>query len=1269
MKFIQKSQEAVRDKANAALAGLEELKERGNDLGINQIISKYSKQTKLAGTALKSGAMYGGDVLGGLIGDSNTATMGAVGAGTLLAGNSADTAKEKGSALYQARLRQKNNAAGVGAGTGDVKAAGGNTISNTASMARNLALTATGANVAGITDFGPGALSYALSPGYAMTQASGGLGLLGANAMQGSSSILSGVSSVTDSLGLDKLSGLAASGSKSAAASSSSMAVDGAMSGILPGVAATILAAKAAKGAYKWSQEESSSKTKVKTKNTITTGTQPHELENKFGNLNLMRREITKLVNMNQISPADALQANLLSMIEAHTSVIPLIAANSSDSQSIKDKEGGNAAQKHLDNMFGDSGVERVEGMGQDRRSIFERIATSIELGSANASMAFDPAAILNNFLNGRSTSKLYNEANNRSRDKDPFKAEKKFGEQFGVASTLVQAIHTTPAQIMNKAKTFEAKQLSILGLISEINRFSAHELLKIRTDGFGLTSGGKSHGRLAQFKDEVQQQEDAENNGIYESWGFKAADEALGYIPIFAAVTSAMKMGVSATRWSSDLFKGDIKTDDDGFALTDDNGNLTGEREKNRTSFQVLLDYLGEDVKNVKLDSELALRDEVGATELSSTDLMASYLGGAYPDQFELLLDYNLSQKESLESLAGDIERSKRTKLTMNKYDGKFREAEYHRDKDEDIRQRVIEQSKELLPQMTWIGDLIQEKNKDRMIQSQIELAIKNGNTFLRDALADNDPDDPNRAISSSAENIRTDIYGEVETATSESISVDDIQEQERILEESNRKLTAAERQVIILEEIRDCLDCSSSGTRNKANQRSGNSNDGMGFGLGLGGGSGNSRSSRRNHINSSGGFDTSIIESNAERIDRENRTRHSNESARLQNNRVMGQVRNAERMRAISDFFNPAQWLRNIRSPGFAARLIGWIPILGPALLNPVVQGVLIAGMAAAAGYAIHQAAFGEEDGYSNLTDTQKRKADRLLTDFEIKVNNLDEDKKKSGQLLKKSNIRDLNLLYQAAVNDGDDFMISVLEDELSRRGIKHQGANIKGSIQNGIDYGSIFNNSVDDNKFKKETLRSLSGMNLKALREYYDKNDEHMNFDMKKKVKSFELEQIKSTEPSKYKEALQEFNDEFDTEGNAKKAKIIADKDAAAEAQRIYKQTAENEKRKKKETKEAYDIFHKRTETMKAEFMVDGKLTANEIKGLVTYLKQEQSLSKYESEESKKHIKAQLQMLNIIANKDTNIQNNVSLIGESSDDSRLMTLLKSNPINQFK
>jgi hypothetical protein len=758
---------------------LDQMAETGDRTGLNKVLNSraFKKLKMVAGVGKIAAGAVGGKAAEML------APMLPVSSAMMLMSGAKQTADAQKNA-YQRNLNQK---AGTGSGFGDAAASAASAGSSFAKLMK------TGAY--GAAAMGGGLNTSLLSTGMMGSSLFGG--------MQGMGSAAAG--------GLASGAGMLGLGSAGQAA----------ISGLSPmgmGIASMIAMQKGAGALNKYMSKDSSTKIEINRTQMTTMGTSPHELETTYGSTRMLQMQIKRLQNQHQMKPGESLIANILAMIEGHTSVLPFIAAESVDNESRKNKEGGYGGQKTLSDTFGDDGTIHSADSSTKDVSLTNRFFGGIEMGMANALSTFDPGTYLSATLQGKSVTEMYNTANSKIKGVDALQSEEQFAEKMGVSSSLVQAIHTTPSQIMSKASTFESKQLSILGLISEISRFSAHELLKIRTDGFGITQAS-SHGLLARIREENEINNMADDS-FYESH-FKTIDEKLGYIPGYNVLSGTAKMASGGYNWVKDMFGGDLEKDADGNQVyeTDENGDTIMERQasgkmgakkkrkKNRGLQEVMYDWMASDLSNTTLNSEEALRDAVGATELGPQDLMANYLGKAYPDRFELLLKYNHSQMESLKSMAGPIKRSKFDELSMNKFDGTFAGNDYHAAKDEDIKDRMMKQMTTLNASPSIWGQMFSAKNEDKLIDSQLKKA-RGGNSFL-----DNFLNSDGQSVSSISSKNKDET---------ENVSAQDAQDSQKSEEQQERKFSMQERQLILLEEIRDgvCGNCTK-GNRKKISKR----------------------------------------------------------------------------------------------------------------------------------------------------------------------------------------------------------------------------------------------------------------------------------------------------------------------------------------------------------------------------------------------------------------------------------------------------------------
>jgi len=520
----------------------------------------------------------------------------------------------------------------------DKAAALTNSARNFSQVGKNVFYGSTALGMTGLADVTKN--SFALAPGGAgmgVTKLAGGadaMGHFGANALGG----------------LLKTAGMDGAG----------IAVQG-MNPMIAGMMMAMALSKGGTALHKIFNKNSEMNLNKNTKrDTSVHGKQPHELEDMYGSTHSYMAAIARMQQMGQIDAGTAILGQILASIEGHTSVLPLLAADTTNADK-KRKAKTNKALNHLSDQFGEDGtLSRGDQRKNDDPGIVFKLANRLERFSAEFQSTFDIMGQVSNTLNGKSSTRLANEANDIGKKGDLLKAQKDFGRRFGVSTNMVQAIHTTPTQIMNESDSYEGRVISILGLISEISRFSAHELLQIRSQGFGIKAG-ESSSYLKKMQDKAEEEREAKDNKseFYENW-LKGIDETLGYVPGWNMLSGTIKMGKKAIDGSKELLN-DHKE-----------GNLRNPKE-------VFMDWLNDGAGNEKLKTEESIRNAIGANELSNEQKMSTYLGGDFPNKFEELLNYARRIDESTAAMAGPIKRKSRAQETMNEFTGKMGDKNYH--------------------------------------------------------------------------------------------------------------------------------------------------------------------------------------------------------------------------------------------------------------------------------------------------------------------------------------------------------------------------------------------------------------------------------------------------------------------------------------------------------------------------------------------------------------------------------------------------------------
>ena len=640
----------------------------------------------------------------------------------------------------------------------DTAAAGLNSMKNIGTTGRNLFYTNTAlAGLAGATghtglqNFAQGGADVAR--GSFMMGPSGG-GLIGSKLMGG----VSGMGEITGGA-MSKL--LATAGIQGVS-----------INPMMAGVATMMALSKGTSALHKMVNNKSSLGQNKSNRSISFHSKHPHQLEDEHGNVMLYQGLIAKMQSTGQIDVQTAILGQILTAIEGHTSVLPLIAAEIVNGEKRKDKQ-SNKSLNELEDKFGSDGkLSRHDQSKKNDPGFMFKWASRLEKFSSNFQSTFDIMSQLSNTLNGKSSTALANEAKEFGKTGDLLEAQKEFGRKYGVSTGMVQAIHTTPSQIMDQADTYEGRVISILGLISEINRFSAHELLQIRTKGFGLTSA-ESSSYLAKAQQKIEEERESEEgyNETYERW-FKGIDEKLGLIP----------------GWN--VLSGSVKMINSGYDF------LTKEDPKSKSMGQHFNDWILKGYENVNLGSEEQLKTAIGAKELSAEQRMATYLGFDYPNKFEELLDHIKRIDESTASMAGPVGRVGRVRETMNNFTGLMGDNSYHTEINSEILEKLNNEFNTLDgSNATLLQDLFggSKKAQKQLKRSQRAKFMENNPNFLDD--------------------LKSGLYndgGEKTESRNYSDGSSSLQEQQEQQSENiriERQLSTSEQQLITLLEIRDIL------------------------------------------------------------------------------------------------------------------------------------------------------------------------------------------------------------------------------------------------------------------------------------------------------------------------------------------------------------------------------------------------------------------------------------------------------------------------------
>ncbi len=694
-----------------------------NNLRNNAMIKKARAASSITKMGALTAGVEGFEKIG--LGDQHADILEAAGA-SMLGINAFGKGSETSKALSEAAKRKEVSTQKEGDnGSKNNAASAANSFKNSGSFLKNQFLM----NQIGAPSLlgdGVGSVGFGMGPN--------GMGMLASKGFD------KGITGLGDSAsgGLESL--INKSGSKLGDDGFTDLSMLGGMPG---GMAAMMAVSKLGKMGFDKIQEGSSlNKNKLSDRQTRTKGTQPHQLESDYGSTTLLNMQLMRLQSQNQVDPGTALMITALNMIEGHTSVLPMIASETVDQESRKTKEGAGSAQNKLHDLFGDDGISsKYDQMSGGReRTITEKILQGIEMGSAEMVSTFDLTSQFSNLMSGISSTKVANETRDNINSGVQTSAEKEFGLTFGISSSNVQVLHTSPAQLLMGSNNAEDAQIRLLGGIFQASQMNAQELLTIRTNGFGITSG-TSYGHLKDLIDQKEMEKLGEkSSGIYEQW-VRPMDELLGYIPGWNMLSGTAKMVNRTTKGAQDYFI-DKETDRKDYDSDEEydqavENNKSGYK-KSRNIKEVFTDWMESGLENDVFNSEESLRKAIGAEVMTDEKKMYTYLGGDYPDRFELLLKYNHHQMQSLESLVGDIDRTETEDLTINKYTGKLGDDQYHDEEDAKIRSNLDFEKSKIGFKDGWMGEIYQSLNNESMVDHMWDKA-KGKNNGIEEFLNEN--------------------------------------------------------------------------------------------------------------------------------------------------------------------------------------------------------------------------------------------------------------------------------------------------------------------------------------------------------------------------------------------------------------------------------------------------------------------------------------------------------------------------------------------------
>jgi len=733
----------------AGLSGLRH--SASSNLGLNKIANTRALQYTKLGSGIAKAAVIGSHSIDPII---SAAVLG-TNLGTRVFGSNRSTSKM----LKDAKTRQIiSNQKDYGNKGWDNAAAGSNTATNMSKLMMN---------------------QYALA-------SIGGPSLLSADAAR----VMMGLSPTSAGIGLStSLGGIGGIGS--------AMGLHGGMAA-MGGTGALMAASIAGNKVSKFINNKSST-SGIRPGLLRTHRTRYSDLTDDSGTL-VLQNSLSRLQSIGSISAGESLTISSLIMIYGAVSASAAVAADIRDQGSLKNKEGAGKGHSAVHKLFGDKGernnFDQINNEERDK-SGSEKFFQTLETTSARIVNAYDPMTQMSNLLSGQSSTALSNEVRDRF---SPLllNSEREYGKNTGLSTVTVQTLHLSASQALGNSQTYEDKVIRLLGWIGELNKHSGKELTAIRAEGIGIgisKFGDNGHFSLSRLK-QAKEDEELEKNTVYDRY-FKKVDETLGYIPGYNMISESAKLASGAMRTTQDFFE---KKD-----VLDRDGNSTGEQKSSfdETEFNPLVRIKNNIMDTIGVDSFLNdddIKSEIGATELSSQDKMSAYLGNDYPDRFELALSYLHSIKSATEATAekttGGYKKTKFKSLSTNKFTGRLGDNTYHNEVNNNIYNKLVKQYDKIGKNSNIVSSIYKLFRDPEDLKKEVFDKQTKGSNFISNVL------------DGTLDGVTKNNYNNTTYTT----SVQDIQDEEENEETRTRTLTVAEKQLIVLEDIRAgvCGDCS---------------------------------------------------------------------------------------------------------------------------------------------------------------------------------------------------------------------------------------------------------------------------------------------------------------------------------------------------------------------------------------------------------------------------------------------------------------------------
>ena len=487
-----------------------------------------------------------------------------------------------------------------------------------------------------------------------------------------------------------------------------------------------------------------------------------------------MRPQINSVLNTiptENYNPIEAMKLNLLGMISDNTSNLTYIHDLLNNNNIEKDFAGGNSAANTISSKIDTNQRNTNDQLKNiNQLSLLDKSILSFERFTNNLNL-LNPLTNISSSLRFKSGTEMYRESNNRNVYLDPMRAEKDMGRTFGLSTQSISLLHSNPGEILMDSQNYESKHITMLGLIANYNKEMLWELLTIRKGGFGITTQA-GLGYLERLKNYYENKEFEENKNKTD-WGIDffdnneigmmikesliGLDNVLGKIPVIGGIYSSIS---NAGKFTYGLGSkvGNYLTD--SFSNNNNQSGFSKIWEDLKTGFK---DTMYESYLNPLLKDEQALNEKIGNVELGAQELANKYMGEFFPDEFGLLLSYNLSQMESLEYIAeqygmNNQNRSLPSNLSWDKMTGKLSTAEEQITHRKGIYDKLLVET-ELQNNDSVFGDMIMglfERFTNTDKQEEVDRIISNRYSYIDDIASKFDDNKIARDYNTSVDNIQ---------------------------------------------------------------------------------------------------------------------------------------------------------------------------------------------------------------------------------------------------------------------------------------------------------------------------------------------------------------------------------------------------------------------------------------------------------------------------------------------------------------------------------